>query len=111
MAPERFAQSQADQRSDVYSLACVFHECLTGAKPYAGDSLEQQIAGHLVSTPPRPSTIRPTIPQALDCVVAKGLAKNPDERYGTAGEFADAARAALSGSFGSTVAHHPAHAV
>src|SRR6201995_4876267 len=55
MAPERFTTGAADFRADVYSLACVLFECLTGVPPYPGDSMEQQIAGHVALDPPRPS--------------------------------------------------------
>lgn len=46
MAPERFSAGVADARADVYPLACMLHECLTGTQPYPGSSAEQQIAGH-----------------------------------------------------------------
>ncbi len=73
MAPERFSGGQSDTRSDIYALTCVFYECLTGKHPYPSDSLEQQIAGHLMSTPPRPSDGDPSL-AALDSVIAKGMA-------------------------------------
>src|SRR5882757_409936 len=92
MAPERFKSGQSDPRSDVYALTCVLHECLTGSRPYSGDSLEQQLAGHLVAPPPRPSALNPNLPKGFDDVVAKGMAKEPDNRYQTAGELADAVR-------------------
>jgi serine/threonine protein kinase len=95
MAPERFRAGAADARADVYSLACVLYECLTGATPYPGDSLEQQIAGHLTLDPPQPSSRRPAI-AGFDEVIAAGMAKSPDERYQSAHELATAAHHALT---------------
>ncbi len=96
MAPERFASSTADARADVYSLACVLCECLTGAKPFPGDSIERQVVGHLTVDPPKPSEVNPAVPSAFDAVIARGMAKSPDERYQTAGELAVAARNVLT---------------
>lgn len=93
MAPERLADDESDARSDVYSLACVLYECLVGAKPYRGDSLQRQIAAHLNEEPPSPSTAG--LPRLFDAVIAKGMAKDPADRYASAGELAAAARAAL----------------
>ena len=97
MAPERFTLGTADVRADVYSLTCVLHECLTGAQPFPGTSMEQQIAAHLTAEPPRPSRSRHGVPGHLDDVIARGMAKNPDERYQSTRDFAIAARDALSG--------------
>ena len=94
MAPERFEGGQIDPRADIYALTCVLYECLTGSRPYPADSFEQQIAGHMVSPPPRPSAIDPKL-AAFDDVIAKGMAKKPAKRYQTAGELAAAARRAL----------------
>ena len=98
MAPERISAGQSEPRSDVYSLACVLHECLTGQPPFGGDSVEQQIAAHLMTAPPRPSEIRRGVPIDFDAVIAKGMAKDPDARYQTALELARAARNALNAS-------------
>ncbi|WP_029116277.1 bifunctional serine/threonine-protein kinase/transporter substrate-binding domain-containing protein [Mycobacterium sp. URHB0044] len=97
MAPERFKSGFSDPRSDIYALTCVLHECLTGRRPYSGDSLEQQLAGHLVTPPPRPSAINPSLPEGFDDVIAKGMAKDPGKRYQSATELADAANSVLSG--------------
>ena len=95
MAPERLEGEQADQRSDIYALTCVLYECLTGSRPYPGGGLEQQIAQHMMSPPPRPSVIDRKL-VAFDDVIAKGMAKDPDKRYQKAGELAAAARRALT---------------
>jgi serine/threonine protein kinase, bacterial len=106
MSPERFTSDQVDTRGDVYALACVLYETLTGTKPYPGESLERQFHGHLTTAPPRPSANRPDIPVALDTVIAKGMAKKPEHRYDSANDLAAAARAALT----QTVADVPASA-
>jgi serine/threonine-protein kinase len=98
MAPERFSTDTIDARADTYALACVLSECLTGVQPFPGESVERQLAGHLTLPPPRPSTMQPGVPPALDDVIAKGMAKNPDDRYATTKDFAAAARAALGGA-------------
>ncbi|BBZ12133.1 serine/threonine-protein kinase PknD [Mycobacterium branderi] len=99
MAPERFSGNEVTYRSDIYALACVLAECLTGAPPYRVDSIEQLIAAHLMQPAPRPSQQRPAeVPAALDEVIAKGMAKNPDDRYRSAGDLAVAAHNALTTS-------------
>ena len=103
MAPERFEHKQADARSDVYSLTCVLHQCLTGAKPFPTGIVEGLIASHMFTAPPRPSEIRPDVPTTFDDVIAIGMAKDPDQRYATAKELAAAARRALAGPAPATV--------
>lgn len=97
MAPERFTSDRCDARSDIYALTCVLHECLTGAPPFPGDSMERQITSHLYSDPPRPSTMRPGISAYMDQVIATGMAKDPELRYATTKDLANAARSALTG--------------
>lgn len=96
MAPERFTAADVDSRSDIYSLACVLYECLTAQSPFPGDTLQEQITGHRSAPPPRPSSTNPDIPASLDMVIARGMAKNPGDRYDTALELARDARNALT---------------
>jgi serine/threonine protein kinase len=98
MAPERFGGS-ADHRADIYALACVLYECLTGFPPYEGDH-QALIGAHMTAPIPRPSQHGSQIPAGFDEVIACGMAKKPDNRYTSAGDLADAAHGALA------TAHH-----
>ena len=97
MAPERFNSAEVHPSSDIYALACVLYQCLTGQQPFPGSTLEQVAVGHMVTPPPRPSE-RAAIQPALDEVVATGLAKQPADRYSTSVEMASAAKEAVTGA-------------
>ena len=92
VAPEQIEGKQVDSRTDVYALGCVFYECLTSKKPFDRDSNVAVMYAHLLEPPPAPSEAREGLPAGVDAVVAKALAKSPDERYATCGELAAAAR-------------------
>lgn len=96
MAPERFLEHPADARSDVYSLACVLYESLTGSRPFPVTGLAPLMWAHLNEAPPSTSAARPELPRGLDEVIAKGLAKDPAERWPSAGAMATAARRVLT---------------
>ncbi|MCP9274549.1 serine/threonine protein kinase [Mycolicibacterium arenosum] len=95
MAPERFSSAETHPSADVYALACVLYQCLTGDVPFPGTTLEQVAVGHMVAPPPSPSQEHDTVPTALDDVIATGLAKQPSDRYGSAVELAAAAQRAV----------------
>lgn len=95
-APELFSGTDFGPAVDVYALACVLYQCLTGSPPYRADSLKMLANAHQNKPIPRPSHAGATIPAALDEVVAKGMAKDPAERYASAAELATAAYQALS---------------
>ncbi len=96
MAPERLSAGEADARSDIYALACVLFECLTGNRPFPGASVESQVAGHLTAPPPQPSSELPGLPADLDAVIRDGMAKNPEDRFQSTVELARAAREAIT---------------
>src|SRR3984893_11478499 len=96
MAPERFSNDEVTYRADIYALACVLFECLNGAPPYRPDSASMLVTAHLMDPIPQASAKRSGIPRALDAVIARGMAKKPEDRYATAGDLALAAHDALS---------------
>lgn len=96
MAPERFTNETVDGRTDVYSLGCLLHECLTGSQPFPGEDLPSLMYAHLYTNAPAPNTVNPNVSTLFDAVVAKGMAKSAADRYPTAGALAQAAGAALA---------------
>jgi TolB-like protein len=96
MSPEQAAgERHLDARADVYALAVVGYEMLTGQPPFIGASTQAVIAA-LLTTTPRPLTdVRPDIPHAVSDAIARALAKDPNARLRTAAEFRDALQAAL----------------
>ena len=91
MSPEQVSGKDVDARSDLYSAACVIYEMIAGRSPFDAESNVDLAAKHLSDTPEPPSKFTPLeVPAGLDEVILKGLAKNPDERYQSAAEFAQA---------------------
>ncbi len=86
MAPEQLEGKEADARTDIFALGAVIYEMATGKKAFTGDSQASLIAAILSTTPPAISTLQPLTPPALDHVVKTCLAKDPDERWQTAGD-------------------------
>lgn len=97
MAPERILGSPGDPRTDVYSLACVLYECLTGRQPFTGEMVAVMWA-QINAAPPAPTSLRLGLPAAVDEIIARGMAKDPADRYSTAGELATAILAATADS-------------
>jgi serine/threonine-protein kinase len=89
MSPEQVAGKRADHRCDLFSLGVVLYEALTGEAPFQGESLHNIMYQILNSTPPAPSERNPDLPQIVDLVVAKALAKDPEQRYQNAKEMID----------------------
>ncbi|MFD6450355.1 serine/threonine-protein kinase [Nocardia sp. NPDC056541] len=97
-APEQLEGQPLDVRTDVYALGGTLYELLTGFVPFQRESPAALISAHLIEPPPRPSAGHPGLPPALDGVIARAMAKNPDDRYASCGELADAAISALTGA-------------
>ncbi|WP_040861075.1 serine/threonine-protein kinase [Nocardia niigatensis] len=105
-SPEQLSGQPLDPRSDQYSLACTLFRLLTGDVPFAAEHPVGIIHGHLNQAPPAVSTLRPGLPQSLDAVLARALAKHPEGRFDSCGEFAAAAQQALENPAGATVVAH-----
>jgi serine/threonine-protein kinase len=83
-SPEQAQGQNVDPRSDLYSLGAVLFEMVTGRAPFAGDSPVAIAYKHVSEAPPRPTSLNPAVPPALEAVIARLLAKNPAQRYASA---------------------------
>lgn len=99
MSPEQGMGMTVDGRSDLYSLACVAFELLTGEPPFSGKSWKAVIARHSVEPVPSLRVLRPTVSAELEAVIAKALAKTPADRYPGVAAFATDFSAAATGRF------------
>jgi serine/threonine-protein kinase len=94
MSPEQACGDRVDQRSDVYSLACMLHELLTGQVPFQGRSPRELFARRLETAAPSVRAVRPDIPQAVDEALRSALHRDPLARFWSAARFAGALEAA-----------------
>jgi hypothetical protein len=97
VAPEQIRAGPVDARADVYALGGVLVFMLTGTVPFDRESDEAKLWAQLTDPPPVPSERRPGLPRALDAVVARAMAKSPDDRHPSAGDLARAVQAAVTG--------------
>ena len=97
VAPEQISGKGVDGRTDQYALACVLFQCLTGHPPYQRDDDAAVLFSHLSEPVPSVTKARPELPAAIDVVLAKGMAKEKDDRYPDCMSLAHAAHDALVG--------------
>jgi serine/threonine protein kinase len=102
-APEQIEGGTVDGRTDQYALACLAFQLLTGALPFQRDTVMAVLMAHMRNPPPSVTSLRADVTAAVDDVIAKGMAKEPDGRYASCGDFADALRGALG-----LMPYHPA---
>ena len=110
VAPEQISGKAVDGRTDQYALACVLFQCLTGRTPYPRDDDAAVLFSHLSEPAPPVTEADQDLPPAIDSVLAKGMAKEKDDRYANCLEFARAARAALLEGSGERTGEPPASA-
>ncbi|MHB1045215.1 MAG: serine/threonine-protein kinase [Thermoanaerobaculia bacterium] len=107
MAPEQAIGRPVDARADQYALGVLAFELLTGRTPFRSESPFAVLDKHLREAPPPPSTFVPSLPASVDAVLARALAKQPQERFATCREMVEA----LAGALGVSVPVRPATAV
>jgi serine/threonine protein kinase len=95
MSPEQLRRAPVDRRADVYAAAVVLWEAVTGRRLFRADDAAAVVAAVLEGHVPSASTLTPSLPRALDDLIAKGLARAPEARFATALEFAEALEAVM----------------
>src|SRR5215210_445193 len=89
-APEQILGNEVDHRADIYSLGCLLYECLTTEPPFRRERETDVLHAHIEEPPPKPSEARDGLPLELDEVIAKAMAKDPEERHATCVELIEA---------------------
>jgi serine/threonine protein kinase len=95
MSPEQGVGREIDARSDIYSLGIILYEMATGRVPYKAETPIAVVFMHVSAPLPLPRSLNPALPEAVERVILKALAKNPDERYQTAEDMVEALKRAI----------------
>ncbi len=95
-APEQFTSGQLDARTDMYALGAVLFECLTGEQPFRRETDAALMYAHMSEPPPSLTHVRPEMPDAIDAVIARALAKEPADRFQTGAQLMAGVRAAFA---------------
>ncbi|MEV3980313.1 serine/threonine-protein kinase [Nonomuraea sp. NPDC049758] len=107
MSPEQINKEHIDGRCDQYALACVVYEALSARLPFQRENDIALLWAHLAEQPAPLSQLRPELPPQVDVVMARALAKAPEQRYATCAEFVTALRDAISGQEAEPGGRHP----